>query len=77
MVVATRTMMDPVLAALQAEMADSYLHNGYIDIMNYSLLKQNKISGDKILPYIMDKNDTIDIDTLEDWKKAEKQFVYL
>lgn len=59
------------------DLPDSYLHNGYIDIMNYSLLKQNKISGDKILPYIMDKNDTIDIDTLEDWKKAEKQFAYL
>lgn len=53
---------------------DSYLHNGYIDIINFSLVKQNKISGDKILPYIMDKKDTIDIDTLEDWKKAECSF---
>ena len=42
--------------------------------MNYSLLKQNKISGDKILPYIMKKTDTIDIDTVEDWEKAEKVF---
>ena len=57
------------------DLPDSYLHNGYIDIMNYSLLKQNKISGDKILPYIMKKTDTIDIDTLEDWEKAEKSFL--
>ena len=56
------------------DLPDSYLHNGYIDIMNYSLLKQNKISGDKILPYIMNKTDTIDIDTVEDWEKAEKVF---
>tara|TARA_R110002072_G_scaffold179648_1_gene335741 strand:- start:416 stop:1114 length:699 start_codon:yes stop_codon:yes gene_type:complete len=56
------------------DLPDSYLHNGYIDIMNYSLLKQNKISGDKILPYIMNKTDTIDIDTLEDWEKGEKVF---
>ena len=56
------------------DLPDSYLHNGYIDIMNYSLLKQNKISGDKILPYIMEKTDTIDIDTVEDWEKAEKVF---
>ena len=53
------------------DLPDSYLHNGYIDIMNYSLLKQNKISGDKILPYIMNKTDTIDIDTLEDWERGE------
>ena len=57
------------------DLPDSYLHNGYIDIMNYSLLKQNKISGDKILPYIMKKSDTIDIDTLEDWEKAEQSFL--
>lgn len=53
------------------DLPDSYLHNGYIDIMNYSLLKQNKISGDKILPYIMKKTDTFDIDTLDDWERAE------
>jgi len=56
------------------DLPDSYLHNGYIDIMNYSILKQNKISGDNILPYIMEKTDTYDIDTLEDWKRAEIYF---
>ena len=56
------------------DLPDSYLHNGYIDIMNISLLKQNKISGDKIIPYIMKKTDTFDIDTLEDWDRAEKSF---
>jgi CMP-N-acetylneuraminic acid synthetase len=56
------------------DLPDSYLHNGYIDIMNVSLLKQNKISGDKIIPYIMKKTDTFDIDTLEDWDRAEKSF---
>lgn len=56
------------------DLPDSYLHNGYIDIMNVSLLKQNKISGDKIIPYIMKKTDTFDIDTLDDWDRAEKSF---
>lgn len=50
---------------------DVYLHNGYIDILNSNILKNDTISGDKIYPYIMDKNDTIDIDTMEDWDKAE------
>jgi NAD-dependent DNA ligase len=48
---------------------ETYLHNGYIDILKPYLLLEDKISGDKIYPYIMNKNDTIDIDTLEDWKK--------
>ena len=47
----------------------TYLHNGYIDILKPYLLNYNKISGDKIYPYIMTKEDTIDIDTLEDWNK--------
>ena len=59
------------------DLPDAYLHNGYIDIINYSLLKKNKISGDNILPYIMAKTDTIDIDTLQDWEKAEQCFKYL
>ena len=29
------------------------------------------LSGGKIFPYIMNKTDTIDIDTNEDWEKAE------
>ena len=47
----------------------TYLHNGYIDILKTSLVTDGKISGDKILPYLMNKNDTIDIDTLDDWNK--------
>jgi CMP-N-acetylneuraminic acid synthetase len=48
---------------------EAYLHNGYIDILKPYLLLEDKISGDKIYPYIMNKEDTIDIDTLEDWNK--------
>jgi CMP-N-acetylneuraminic acid synthetase len=48
----------------------TYLHNGYIDILKTSILQEDKISGSKILPYIMNKKDTIDIDTEEDWIKA-------
>ena len=45
----------------------TYLHNGYIDILKPELIDRGMISGDNIYPYIMDKNDTIDIDTIEDW----------
>jgi N-acylneuraminate cytidylyltransferase len=49
----------------------TYLHNGYIDILKTQILKDNTISGKNIYPYIMDKNDTIDIDNINDWNKAE------
>ena len=48
---------------------NTYLHNGYIDILKPYLLEEGKISGDRIYPYIMNKEDTIDIDTLDDWNK--------
>jgi N-acylneuraminate cytidylyltransferase len=50
----------------------SYLHNGYIDIMKTCILENNTISGNAIYPYIMSEIDTIDIDDINDWKKAEK-----
>ena len=53
------------------DLPKSYLHNGYIDILNTNLLKRNTISGSKIYPYIMDKENTIDIDTENDWRDAE------
>ena len=49
----------------------AYLHNGYIDVLKASIVKNGTITGDNIYPYVMNKNDVIDIDTEEDWKKAE------
>ena len=43
-----------------------YLHNGYIDILNTSILNENTISGKKILPFIMDNDNNIDIDNISD-----------
>jgi CMP-N,N'-diacetyllegionaminic acid synthase len=49
----------------------TYLHNGYIDILNTNIVKNGTISGDKIYPYIMNKNEIYDIDTLEDLEKIK------
>lgn len=49
----------------------TYLHNGYIDILNTEIIEKGTISGTRIYPYIMNKKDTIDIDTMDDWKKGE------
>ena len=45
----------------------SYLHNGYIDIVNCEILINNTISGENIYPYIMNDDDNVDIDLLKDW----------
>lgn len=45
-----------------------YLHNGYIDILNTSILNDNTISGKNILPFIMDNNNDLDIDVIENLK---------
>ena len=45
-----------------------YLHNGYIDILNTTILNNNTISGKNILPFIMDDNNNLDIDVIEHLK---------
>jgi N-acylneuraminate cytidylyltransferase len=45
-----------------------YLHNGYIDIFNTSILEDSTISGERIYPYVMNREDTLDIDEAKDWK---------
>jgi CMP-N,N'-diacetyllegionaminic acid synthase len=50
----------------------AYLHNGYIDIVNTEVLNKGFMSGEKIFPHIMKKEDTVDIDTEEDWVHAEE-----
>lgn len=48
----------------------TYLHNGCIDIINSNILNNGSITGNKIYPYIMNENETYDIDTEEDWNKS-------
>lgn len=52
----------------------TYTHNGCIDIVKPSLiLNRNMLSGDKILPVVMDQSEINDIDSIEDWVKAEER----
>ncbi len=50
-----------------------YKANGCVDIFKTSCLKNNSVSGKNIIPYIMDINANLDIDTLEDFKKIKKK----
>ena len=51
---------------------DSYLQVGYIDILNASIIKKGSITGDNVMPYLLENEEIVDIDTLKDWNRAEE-----
>jgi YrbI family 3-deoxy-D-manno-octulosonate 8-phosphate phosphatase len=51
---------------------DAYWHSGQIDVIRpETLLDKNSMSGEKILPIILDPMYSIDIDNLDTWQYAE------
>jgi hypothetical protein len=53
---------------------NSYLHNGYIDIIKTSsIINNNLLSGNNIYPYIMDEIEINDIDNIDDFKNSENK----
>ena len=56
-------------------MPKTYLHNGYLDIVKTDVFKNDTITGDRIIPYILDKEEIDDIDTIEDWENLRKKFL--
>lgn len=49
-----------------------YIPNGAIYILDYELLKKKRTYySDKTIPYIMDKKESVDIDTTDDFEYAE------
>ena len=51
-----------------------YLHNGCIDIIKTdTIIKYNLLSGYNIYPFIMDENETDDIDILSDFITSENK----
>ena len=50
----------------------TYWQTGHIDALRRAtILKQRSMSGDRILPLVIDLRYTIDIDNLQDWAQAE------
>lgn len=55
------------------ELPQSYLHNGCIDIFKSEILRRKPptITGDRIYPFVMDAQETHDVDTVEDLQKCK------
>jgi YrbI family 3-deoxy-D-manno-octulosonate 8-phosphate phosphatase len=50
----------------------TYWQTGHIDaIRTRTIYEKNSLSGDFILPLLLDSHYTVDIDTLDDWQRAE------
>ncbi len=63
---------EPYNAPRQALPA-AFWQTGHIDAIRVrTILEKNSLSGDTILPLKIDPRYTIDIDTLNDWRRAEK-----
>ena len=55
---------------------DVYIANGYIDVISpNTILEKNSVGGDITVPYIMDSSYIEDIDTIEEWKQIENNFL--
>jgi YrbI family 3-deoxy-D-manno-octulosonate 8-phosphate phosphatase len=54
------------------ELPPTYWQTGHIDaIRTATIIEKKSMSGDAILPLRLDAKYTVDIDTLEDWRRAE------
>jgi CMP-N,N'-diacetyllegionaminic acid synthase len=53
------------------QLPQAYLHNGYVDIILTQTISNGSMTGSKILPYVMNETDNVDIDSSEDLAKAK------
>ena len=52
---------------------DVYWQTGYVDAARVvTILNKNSMTGDRILPLIIDPSEWIDIDSTDDWRRAER-----
>ncbi len=50
-----------------------YWQTGYVDAAwADTILEKNSMTGDRILPLVIDSSEWIDIDSLDDWRRAER-----
>lgn len=68
--------MDESYNAPRQTLPIAYAHNGLIDIIrSATILKQNSMSGKIILPVLFDPAYSADLDTIDDWRRAEERLL--
>ena len=67
--------MNPLIQPRQ-KLPKKYWQIGYLDLIKLkTIIKKNSVSGNRILPFYVDIDYAIDIDTLEDFQMAEKSII--
>ena len=52
---------------------DVYWQTGYVDVARRrTIMDQNSMTGQRILPLVIEPGDWIDIDSPDDWRQAER-----
>jgi CMP-N-acetylneuraminic acid synthetase len=52
---------------------DVYWQTGYVDaVWSHTILEKESMTGDRILPIVIDPADWIDIDSPDDWRRVER-----
>jgi N-acylneuraminate cytidylyltransferase len=73
--------MQPIMASYQAEpynlprqvLPDVYWQTGYVDAAwSDTIMVKNSMTGDNILPIVIGAEEWIDIDSPDDWRRAER-----
>ena len=54
------------------QLPKTFYSAGDLEIIRRNTIIEGSVSGEKIIPLILDKEETVDIDTPSDWIKAEK-----
>ncbi|TAK12394.1 MAG: acylneuraminate cytidylyltransferase family protein [Anaerolineae bacterium] len=55
---------------------DVYWQTGYVDaVWSRTVLEQKSMTGKTILPLVIDPGDWVDIDSPDDWRRAERLFI--
>jgi CMP-N-acetylneuraminic acid synthetase len=53
-----------------------YWQTGYVDaVWSGTIMQKNSMTGDRILPVVIDPEDWIDIDSPDDWQRAERLLI--
>ena len=60
--------------APRQELPKAYAHTGLIDVVRSETVMKGSMSGDVIVPVFYSNIYSVDIDTVEDWEKAEKLY---